>query len=649
MANIADMDFSADSHELVMREAKVKGAVQQTGNDDLLDRSSIRNLGWHKPTANIPDPLIGEIPNGQLWALIRRFNKDVFDVRSVPASIARGLDLNEAWADDHATDKMTMHLERAYIAIFLNLASFGKQVARVRSWKERRRTLTFCIAYFAAWLFDMLMPLTFGLLVVVASSPQARDVLFPPAPRSLVSINTGRLQNPPAGQLGTTDSLTGAPEKQVGEAVEEEAANFIDNLRHLLMRTVGMHESGEEDGDPLEGKVPTPIRKGVRNIQAEGAAAGHITEETETQAPMENIIWARAKPENLTPVLKKVPHLVGEIVDNCERFANVISPTTPFSPLSFLRIDALLIPLLLGSFLVNYYMVYKATGFAIGFLIFGGPIITPALERLNRDYPGWLQALEPKNNILRGVPTNNQLTLSLLRIGEAHHSPIPPVPDSVPNDLAHGLVPDVKSMPFANTNTEILTATQPALDVASETDKVEEDKEEQPKHKHISRAIGFLKGNTKAIAKTKLAADHVRAAAGSEKSKGHLGILPKPEKVVFAGPSEFKARLEGKKGWLCIRDTTLLFTTQDVRAGGDALLNPAFTIVIKDIKRLKRATASANKISQKAAEWTDGRELLDSVEIDDLSGKTWRFTALPERDEVFNRLISIGSQRWENV
>ena len=160
------------------------------------------------------------------------------------------------------------------------------------------------------------------MLILVISSSDARNILFPPAPIALINISTGGVQTPPAGQLGTTNTLTGAPEKQEGEAVEEEAANFVDNLRHVIMRAVGMHDKEDEGGNPLEGKVPKPLKKAMNAVKSEGSAPGHATETTDqTQEPMEDVIWAKGKPENLTPVLKTVPHAVGEIVDNWERFA----------------------------------------------------------------------------------------------------------------------------------------------------------------------------------------------------------------------------------------------------------------------------------------------------------------------------------------
>ena len=166
------------------------------------------------------------------------------------------------------------------------------------------------------------MPLVLGTLILVVSSAEARNALFPPAPRALVNIRTGRIQKPQAGQLGTNDTLTGAPEKQPGEAVEEEAANFVNNVRHNLQRAVGMHNKPQRDGDPLEGKIPKPVRKAVKAVQAAGSVPGHITDTTDqTQEPMEEIIWAGVNPEAITKFLDVAPHVVGEIADNWERFA----------------------------------------------------------------------------------------------------------------------------------------------------------------------------------------------------------------------------------------------------------------------------------------------------------------------------------------
>lgn len=650
-------ELNPDSHELAHDNPAIQGAV--TNHAAVGTAGRVTDIGWHMDTAMIPDPLIEGIPNGTLFSYIRRFNKDVFDVRSVPMDVTSGLDLNESWAPDYATEKIPLQLQRLYLTLALGIASLIRQMARLRSWRETRRTAAFCAAYTLAWLLNLLVPLFLGMLIAVVCSKKARDTLFPPAPLALVDISKGTLKEPQAKQLGTFNTLTGAPEKHDGEAVEQEAANFADNIRHLVTRSIGMHGGQDEGGDPLEGKVPKPVRKAVRKVQAEGQAAGHVQEEADpVQKPMEEMLWEKVKPEKLDPILKNVPHVLGEIADNYERFANAISPTPPFSPYSYLRIAAVLVPMFLMSFFVDYYMVYKGIGAGIGFVLFGDPILTPATEWLNRNYPQWMEQLEPKNNILRGVPTNNQIALTLLRIGEAYKAPLPPVPTSKPDDPYQTKTLDVDDIPLDASRAEKTYAIIPNISTLQNNNPKDNKDEAGPKHKHVSKLLRFFKGDTKAVVDSKLAIDHVRAAAGSEKAKGHLGVLPKEKNLVYAGPSEFKARYEGKPGWLYVTETAdpeLVFTRLDPRGPGGAKApeQAALTIPIREIKRLKRATAFASKPAEMAADYSEDKELLGSLEIStadvNQANDVYRFTAIPERDEMFNRLVAIGQQRWENM
>ncbi|KAJ5612040.1 hypothetical protein N7510_005234 [Penicillium lagena] len=641
-------DCNADSHELAYDVPKTRGAIQ-TDYPSGRNAQVARDIGWHKANVEIPDPLIGGYTNEELFAFLRRFNKDVFDVKAVPIGIASGLDLNDAWSQDHTTDKVSLHLQRVYLTMILGIASLGKHVSRLRSWKETRRTSAFCAIYFSAWLFDLLAPLVLGTLILLVSSVEARNALFPPAPRALVNIRTGGIQKPQAGQLGTNDTLTGAPEKQPYEAIEEEAANFVDNVRHNIQRAVGMHNNSQRDGDPLEGKVPKPIRAAVKAVQGAGSAPGHVTKSTDqTQQPMEEIIWAGVNPESITRVLDTAPHVIGEIADNWERVANALSPTPPFSRFAFLRINAVLATLFLVSIFINYYMVYKGTGCAIGFVIFGDPMLTPAIAWLKQNMPYYMDLAQPKNNVLRGVPTNTQIAITLLRIGEAHNTPLPPVPTSMPVDPDRPNLIHAEDIPLDATQPEVLDAVMPSAAEKAHSD----DSEEQPKHKHLSKFIRLFKGHAKSVVETKLATDHVRAATGSQKAKGHLGVLPKTKSIVYAGPSEYKCRFEGKSGWAVITESAgpiLFFTRDDPRPRSSKKLKPAFEIAVKDMKRLKRTTAFVNTAIESMAAFSSEKELLASLEIEDEEEKTWRLTAIPERDELFNRLISIGNQRWENL
>lgn len=124
-------------------------------------------------------------------------------------------------------------------------------------------------------------------------------------------------------------------------------------------------------------------------------------------------------------------HMLSEVVDTWERFGNALSPTPPF-PVERPRLTlaACLLPPLLLSFFVSSYMLLKGIAFGVGFLFFGDPIIQPALQFANRTYPRWQKFIELRNTILRGIPTNAQLAVTLLRIGERNKAPIPPPPTS---------------------------------------------------------------------------------------------------------------------------------------------------------------------------------------------------------------------------
>lgn len=45
--------------------------------------------------------------------------------------------------------------------------------------------------------------------------------------------------------------------------------------------------------------------------------------------------------------------------------------------------------------------------------------------------------------------------------------------------------------------------------------------------------------------------------------------------------------------------------------------------------------------------WATGREIADSLAITDSTGCERHLTAIATRDELFNRLIAMGTQMWE--
>lgn len=62
-------DEPTGSHALAMADHEVKGAAQEPHDGE------VKDLGWQDHVKDIPRPLVGKLPNEELWILIRRFNK----------------------------------------------------------------------------------------------------------------------------------------------------------------------------------------------------------------------------------------------------------------------------------------------------------------------------------------------------------------------------------------------------------------------------------------------------------------------------------------------------------------------------------------------------------------------------------------------
>lgn len=54
------------------------------------------------------------------------------------------LDLNIADEEEFSPDKLRANVERLYMTVIIGLLNVVKHIARLRSWKETRRTSYFC-------------------------------------------------------------------------------------------------------------------------------------------------------------------------------------------------------------------------------------------------------------------------------------------------------------------------------------------------------------------------------------------------------------------------------------------------------------------------------------------------------------------------
>jgi len=645
-----------ESHALALEAAKSappeeKGAAQIAHGDEVVD------LGWNEPKELVAKPLVGGLGNEDLWLLVRRFNKQMYHVKEIPTAPPGGLDMNIADEEEFSPDKLRANIERLYMTIGIGLIGFGKHIVRIRSWRETRRTAWFCSAYFAAWIFDMIVPLITVTLVTLIVYPPARGAMFPPAPIALVS-STGGVQKPKSGTLGSTDSATGAPENHKGEAVEQEASNFVNGFASIaLSSATGKHPQGEPpDEDSPDSSVPDPTRLAIGAADARDQAAGAKPSKhhDKTKVPMETAMWTKMRP---------IMHGIADVTDTWERFANMLEPTPPFPKnRSHLRLAVVVAPLVLVSLFVTSYMFMKGVTFGAGFGFFGDPVIQRGLALLDKKFPNWQKLLELRNTLLKGVPTNAQLTVTLLRIGEANKAPLPPPPHvaQAPEDKPV----DINEEELRATGADWpLNATQEELDeamahdptTAHETGGEDIDQAKDSKHgKKGTKILNFFRGTVKGGVETTMTADKVKAAAGSTHAKNRLGAVPRRGVDLTSGPVEFKARHDGKKGhvYIATKSTipSIAFSTdktiEKIGSADREDLHPSWSLPVGEIMEMKKVGGFGWK-AKLVVGWAMGREVADGLIITDRQLNEYRIMALPLRDELFNRLVAMGGQKWE--
>lgn len=132
--------------------------------------------------------------------------------------------------------------------------------------------------------------------------PEARDIMFPPAPPALVNYHTGGLSKPQSGMLGSLDSATGAPENFKGEAVENEANNFVTGIMaistNILTDEDPQHSEDQRGSERTNSlNLPRPNDLAIKVATAKDKASGvDRPSEDKTKAPMEKFMWGGMKP-----------------------------------------------------------------------------------------------------------------------------------------------------------------------------------------------------------------------------------------------------------------------------------------------------------------------------------------------------------------
>lgn len=143
-SSAASDNHPSDSHALANADHDEKGTAQLAHHG-----GEVRDLGWNEHLAEVAEPLVGGLSNEELWTLVRRFNKQIYHVRATNATPPGGLDLNIVEDEEFSPDKLRSNLERLYMTVIIGLMGFGKHIARIRSWREPRRTSAFAVVRLA--------------------------------------------------------------------------------------------------------------------------------------------------------------------------------------------------------------------------------------------------------------------------------------------------------------------------------------------------------------------------------------------------------------------------------------------------------------------------------------------------------------------
>lgn len=194
-----------------------------------------------------------------------------------------------------------------------------------------------------------------------------------------------------------------------------------------------------------------------------------------------------------------------------------------------------------------------------------------------------------------------------------------------------------------------------------------------------------LTGTTKTGVQTTLGTNKVKATIGSEHSKQRLGVVKKElelEKEASSdGPASFTGRFHGKRGLVLISTTPTTPAVSFEReqpphakalmasakaaskasegedgkavqklkeAAEKARPTPLFSILIDDIVGIKKLGGLGWKTKILVGFALEEREIADGLELETRTGEKFILTALPRRDEIFNRLVAMsGERQWE--
>lgn len=266
-----------------------------------------------------------------------------------------------------------------------------------------------------------------------------------------------------------------------------------------------------------------------------------------------------------------------------------------------------------------------------------------------------LTMLTLNSSLLKGIPTNAQLAVTLLRIGEANGSPLPPPPTSEDKVPSRPASLNQEELTLDATDKEIKQAALVKPDEHAQ--EVQYPPEKSDKKTLGSRILGFFRGTTASGVESKRGIDRLRAATGCHHAKNRVGVLrERGKRITPSGPVAFDARCKGKRGTVIIDSTKeppLLYFTTDTPQKGDAQLenrksgSVLFSMPVTDILEMRKLGGMGWKGKLVVGWALGGKEVVDGLLITGKEpGQSYQLTAMGTRNQLFNRLIAIDGQVW---
>ncbi|KAL4867652.1 hypothetical protein BDV12DRAFT_118389 [Aspergillus spectabilis] len=585
---------------------------------DVQDQSLVdsHETNQEQPIPDNAEALLAALPDEHLWRLLRRFNRQVSHVQAIPRDDEQLLDLNRADEELFPPEKLQRTIERFHTSVIAVFGDFLGHVTRLRSWNEPRRTGAFGAVYLIAWLCDLIIPVITILLVAMIFHPPFYRLLFPPVPKTLDTKSESKAVHRPVD----------APQAHDGEEAELEAASFVGNFTTPT----------------IEGSISGDMSLALSS----GAIESPTGDET-------------GKPPKSNPAIRRTMRILSNISDVFERISNLLSPSPPFNLVGpRLQLIVILSSISILSFLTSSYVIIKTCAFTIGLGFFGDPVFKRAIDYLDRNAPNWRECLDMEKTLLKAVPTHAQLTLTLLRIGEANSTPIPPPPSPGISETKSSFQIWRRKNKVKQTDSLIASPTQE--DQIANGDGIPQ---VAKKPKKWLRILKFARRTITTAMKGHIAFDRAMTITASGYAKGLLSILNTGNWTLTAPPRSsftFEAKFEGKRGTVVLdssgESAVLYFTAKqaakidDLRVDSQKKSSIGFQIPVAEITELKKTEGLGwkGKLIVELAGGGSGENLADGLVVHGAEpGQVYHLTGMRARDQLFNRLVAGGGQFWE--